>query len=88
MSQQLNDTVGGLLERIAHQYPEHDALVYPDRGLRFSYREFDAETDRVAKGLLRLGIAKGEHLAIWATTTSRTNSITSCASPMPPPCSW
>jgi len=67
MSQQLNDTVGGLLERIAHQYPEHDALVYPDRGLRFSYREFDAETDRVAKGLLRLGIAKGEHLAIWAT---------------------
>jgi len=67
MSQLLNDTVGGLLERIARQFPDRDALVYPDRGLRYTYREFDVETDRVARGLLRLGIRKGEHLAIWAT---------------------
>lgn len=67
MSQQLNDTVGGLLERIAQEFPDRDALVYPDRGLRYTYRKFDAETDLVARGLLRLGIRKGEHLAIWAT---------------------
>jgi len=67
MAAVLNVTVGGILEQMAQKYPDQDALVYPDRGLRFSYREFDAETDRVARGLLRLGIRKGEHVAIWAT---------------------
>jgi fatty-acyl-CoA synthase len=41
--------------------------VYPDRQLRLSYREFDALCDRVAKGLLAMGIRKGDHVAIWAT---------------------
>ncbi len=63
----LHFTLGGLLEDTARRFPKNDALVYPDRGLRYSYREFDALCDRVAKGLLRLGVRKGEHLAIWAT---------------------
>lgn len=67
MAAALNVTVGGILEQMARRYPDRDALVYPDRGLRLSYGQFDAETDRVARGLLRLGIRKGEHVAIWAT---------------------
>ena len=63
----LHHTVGGLLEEIARRFPGNDALVYPDRGLRLSYRDFDALCDRVAKGLLRLGVKKGDHVAIWAT---------------------
>ncbi|MGE4343544.1 MAG: AMP-binding protein [Geoalkalibacter sp.] len=66
MAQSLALTMGSLLADIAHRFPEHDALVYPDRGLRLTYREFDALTDRVAKGLLRMGIQKGDHAAIWA----------------------
>ena len=67
MADQLDFTMGQLLEDTASRFPENDALVYPDRGLRYSYRDFDALTDRVAKGLLRLGIKKGDHVAIWAT---------------------
>jgi len=67
MAETLHDTVGGLLEAIARRFPDNDALVYPDRGLRYSYREFDALCDRVAKGLLGLGIKKGDHVSIWAT---------------------
>jgi len=67
MAQSLAFTMGSLLADIARRFPEHDALVYPDRGLRLTYREFDALTDRVAKGLLRMGIQKGDHVAIWAT---------------------
>jgi fatty-acyl-CoA synthase len=37
------------------------------RALRVSYRELDAKVDRVAKGLLALGIGKGDHVAVWAT---------------------
>ncbi len=67
MSQQLDFTMGGLLEDITRRFPDNDALVYPDRGLRYSYREFNAVCDRVAKGLMALGIEKGENVAIWAT---------------------
>ncbi len=37
------------------------------RALRVSYRELDAKVDRIAKGLLALGIGKGDHVAVWAT---------------------
>lgn len=67
MAETLHFTVGGLLENIAGRFPENDALVYPDRGLRYTYREFDAHCDRVAKGLMGLGIGKGDHVSIWAT---------------------
>ena len=67
MSKLLHFTMGDLLEDTARRFPENDALVYPDRGLRLSYREFDALCDRVAKGLMAIGVKKGEHLAIWAT---------------------
>ena len=33
-------TVGGLLDLVAERRPEDDALVYVDRGLRYSYEEF------------------------------------------------
>jgi fatty-acyl-CoA synthase len=66
MAKALDYTVGGLLDEIAARYPDNDALVYPERGLRYTYRQFNEVCRRVAKGLLRLGIGKGDHLSIWA----------------------
>ena len=66
MSNQLEYTVGGLLDHIAATYPDNDALVYVEQGLRYSYRQFNEVCRTVAKGLLRLGIKKGDHLSIWA----------------------
>ena len=67
MSEFLNYTLGGWLDKIACENPDHEALVYPDRSLRYSYSRFNEECDRAAKGLMKLGIKKGEHVAIWAT---------------------
>ncbi|WP_041262475.1 AMP-binding protein [Flexistipes sinusarabici] len=58
--------MGGLLEEIAKNYPENDALVYPFRNLRLTYKELDKETDKLAKGLVKLGVKKGDHIAVWA----------------------
>lgn len=67
MSETIHFTVGGILEEMARRFPTNDALVYPDRDIRYSYQQFDTMCDRVAKGLLAMGIEKGDHLSIWAT---------------------
>lgn len=67
MAEFLNCTVGGLLDEVAQKYPERDALVYSDRDLKYSYRELNARVDKLAKGMLALGIGKGDHVGIWAT---------------------
>src|SRR5690242_17414119 len=66
MSDQMTYTVGGLLDYIAATHPDNDALVYPDRGIRYSYRQFNDLCRQVAKGLLSLGVKKGDHVSIWA----------------------
>jgi fatty-acyl-CoA synthase len=56
-----------MLRQSAAAFPTGDALVFPQQGYRLSYAEFDAEVDRVARGLMALGIEPGEHVAVWAT---------------------
>jgi len=66
MSQQLTFTVGSLLDDMARRFPDNDALVYPERNLRYSYSRLNDSCRRIAKGLLRIGIKKGDNIAIWA----------------------
>ena len=66
MSQLITLTIGGLLDDIAQRFPDNDALVYPERGLRYSYTRLNQICRQVAKGLLKLGIKKGDHVSIWA----------------------
>ncbi len=63
----INRTIGGWLDDMAKQHPDHEALVYVDRGLRLTYHEFNEVCRRAAKGLHQLGVKKGDHVAIWAT---------------------
>jgi len=66
MSQQLTHTVGSLLDDMARRYPDNEALVYPERKLRYTYSQLNEICRQVAKGLMRLGIKKGDNIAIWA----------------------
>ena len=61
-----NKTLGAYLEEWAEKMPEKDCIVYPDRNLRFSWREFNDRVDRLAKGLLAAGLQPGDKLGIWA----------------------
>ena len=45
-------TIGELLALLARDYPDNDALVYPDRQLRHSFKELDALVRQIAKGLI------------------------------------
>ena len=63
---QLTFTTGGLLDQMAERFSENEALVYHERGLRYTYRELNEVCRTVAKGLLAMGVKKGDHLSIWA----------------------
>ncbi|TVP82011.1 MAG: AMP-binding protein, partial [Alkalicoccus sp.] len=60
-------TVGGLLAEKADAHPDHEALVYTDRDLRLTYREFDDLCRKTARGFMGLGIGKGDNVAVWST---------------------
>jgi fatty-acyl-CoA synthase len=60
-------TLGRLLDEVVEKYPENDAVIYADRDYRLNYREFSRVVDLLAKGLMSVGVEKGEKVAIWAT---------------------
>lgn len=62
-------TVGELLEVQAKKYPEHEAVVYADRDLRMNYKEFNMLCRKAARGLMKLGVKKSEHIAAWSSNT-------------------
>lgn len=63
----MNITVGDMLSNIAKKYPTKLAVKYIEVNYTRTYYEFNKEVDKYAKGLLGMGIGKGDHVAIWAT---------------------
>ncbi|MFB7619698.1 AMP-binding protein [Kitasatospora sp. NPDC056181] len=62
----LDETIGAALDRVIRAFPEREALVDLPAGRRWTYRELSAEVDRVAAGLLALGVGRGDRVGIWA----------------------
>ena len=69
MEKLLSITIGDLLSEVATKYPNDVAIKYTDRDYKRTWKEFDEETEKIAKSFLSLGIKKGDHVAIWATNT-------------------
>jgi len=62
----LGETIGQCLDRVAASYPDEEVLVSVPRGLRFTYAEFVRVVNRAAKAFLKLGIRRGDRVAIWS----------------------
>ena len=69
----LDTTLGDLLDSRADEIPHTEAVVYscyPEfRGaldIRWTYAEYRARVDATARGLMALGLQKGDHIAVWA----------------------
>ncbi|MBF0235519.1 MAG: AMP-binding protein [Desulfamplus sp.] len=59
-------TIGQLVDIVAQQFSDSKALEYHKLGINYNYRQFRDVCNSVAKGLIALGIKKGENIAIWA----------------------
>ncbi len=69
----LDTTIGDLLDRRANELPTQEAIVYscyPEFGdalnLRWTYQDYRDRANQVARGLMALGLHKGDHIAVWA----------------------
>jgi len=63
----VNITMGEMLEQTACKFPTRQAVKYMETQYDKTYYEFNAEVDKVAKGLMGMGFNKGDHVAVWAT---------------------
>jgi fatty-acyl-CoA synthase len=60
-------TVGQLLTALANSLPEHEALIYSHRGMRLTFAALEQEARTIARGLMAVGVAGGDRVALWAT---------------------
>ena len=56
-------TIGSLLERAAERWGAREALYF--KGRRWSFAELSVGVDRLARGLIALGVRPGEKVALW-----------------------
>lgn len=60
-------TIGQWLEYWAETTPDREYVVYSDRDLRFTWKQFNERVDNMSKGLISIGVTTGTHVGIWAT---------------------
>lgn len=68
-------TIGRALSEAADQWPETEAVIDCAAGKRWTFAELDAQVDRLAAGLLALGLEPGDRVAIWAPNSAEWTAL-------------
>ena len=62
----IDKSIPDFLAEIVRQHLPHDAVVFLDKGIRWSWQEFSERIDALAAGFLALGLTKGDRIGIWS----------------------
>jgi len=62
----LGMTIGEKFDQACQQYADQEAIVSSHQNRRLTYRELQQEVEAFACSLLKLGLKKGDRLAIWS----------------------
>jgi fatty-acyl-CoA synthase len=60
------ETIGQFLDRITAEAHDNEALVSLHQGLRYTYSELHHQVELAARGLMALGVEKGNRVGIWS----------------------
>ncbi|XP_056257504.1 medium-chain acyl-CoA ligase ACSF2, mitochondrial-like [Seriola aureovittata] len=58
-------TVGQSLDNTVQRWPDREAVVFLHDGIRKTFAQFQQDVDKVAAGLLALGLKRGDRLGVW-----------------------
>ena len=59
-------TIASLLEQTVQTHGDHSAFIFLQHKVRWTWRQFSHEVDRLAAGLLCLGVTRGDRVGIWS----------------------
>ena len=62
----LGETIDENLKKTVKKYPTQDALICSHQNYRATYQEFYDQVIQVAKGLMALGVKRGERVGVWS----------------------
>ena len=62
----IEQTLGDFFDAMVARQPDHPALVSAHQGLRYSYRQLQAESNNLASALLHLQLEPGDRVGIWS----------------------
>ncbi len=62
----LEETIGAAFDRTVAAHPDHEALVVPFQEVRLTYRQLAERVDRLARGLMAMGLQVGDRLGMWS----------------------
>ena len=63
--QLLYETIGNCFDRVAATHPDGLALVVRHQDIRWNWQQLAREVERLATGLIALGIQPGDRVGIW-----------------------
>lgn len=87
----LEKTIGEYLHAMARRFPDRPAVVVRHQQIRWNWQEYVRQIDRLARGLLAIGIRPGDRVGIWSPNniewclvqfaTARIGAIMVCINP-------
>lgn len=62
----ISEHISQRLRSTTQKYPDNIAIISQHQNIKWTYEEFNQKVDTVAKGLVALGLKRGDRIGIYA----------------------